>query len=152
MDLLPILALRPANWLQPGGFWPGSSPAERQHELAMVILFSTALILLIWLIARIQNRMTVPQVPHQPWRVFWSLLKHHGLGPSDRLLLTMIAFSRRIKQPSLLLLSPSLFTRHAMAWLGNSSFAPLWPGAKERLTRIAQQVFTEGSEASASEA
>ena len=144
MDIRPILALKSVNGLvPPGGLWPESNSARTQHELTLVILFSTSLILLVWLISRIQGRMNVPQVSHRPWRVFWRLLKHHGLGLSDRLMLCAIASSRRIKQPTVLLLSPGLFTRHAMEWLGSSHLVLLWPGAKERLTRIAQQVFTE---------
>ncbi len=144
MDVPFILALKSVNGLvPPGGLWPESNAAQTRHEVTLMILFSASLILLIWLISRIQRRMNVPQVPYRPWRVFWRLLKHHGLGLSDRLMLCAIASSRRIKQPTLLLLSPGLFTRHAMEWLGDSHLVPLWPGAKTRLTRIAQQVFTE---------
>jgi hypothetical protein len=87
--------------------------------------------------------MHVTHVPRRPRQVFRSLLKQHGLGLSDRLLLGAIARGQRIKQPTLLLLSPGLFSRHATQWLGHSMLASLWPDAKGRLARIAQQVFTE---------
>jgi hypothetical protein len=140
-----LLALDSINWpgQSGGGVWQDSTQAEKQHEFTMIILFSTSLILLLWLIARIQRRISVSQAPRRPWHVFRSLLKHHGLGLSDRLLLIAIARSHRLKQPVLLLLSPGLFTRHAMEWLSESRLASMWPGAKERLTQIAQQIFTE---------
>jgi hypothetical protein len=140
-----ILAVDSIRWLaQAGGaVWRESNAYEKQRDLAMVMLFSTSLILLIWLISRVHNRVVVPRAPSRPWRVFWSLLKYHGLGLSDRLLLCAIVRGRRIRQPALLLLSPSLFTRCAMQWLGESGLAPLWPGAKERLAQIAQRVFAE---------
>jgi hypothetical protein len=126
-----------------GGIWQESSPAEKQRELMTIVFLATSLVLLIWLIARLQSRMRVAHAPRRPRRVFRSLLKHHGLGLSDRLLLGTIVRGQRIKQPTLLLLSPGLFSRHATQWLGRSLLASLWPDAKGRLARIAQQVFTE---------
>jgi hypothetical protein len=146
VDVMRILAIKPADWLaRQGGVWPESDPSQRMHEFRMVLFFLAALVLLVWLIARIQGRMQVAQAPHRPWRVFWCLLKYHGLGVSDRLLLGAIAFSQGLKQPAVLLLSPSLFTRYAIAWLGDSHLGSIWPGAKERLTRVAHKVFTEPS-------
>ncbi len=139
-----ILALDSIHWLgQTSGPWRESSAYQKQRELAMVLLFSTALILLLWLIARVHSRVAAPHAPKRPWRVFWCLLKHHGLGLSDRLLLCAIVRGQRIRQPAVLLLSPSLFTRCAMQWLDKSGLAPVWPGAKERLAHIAQRVFAE---------
>lgn len=141
-----MLAARSMAWLvQPGsgGVWQEATPEEKQREFVTIVLFATALVLMIWLISRLQSRMHVRQVPHRPRKVFRSLLKHHGLGLSDRLLLRAIVRGQRIKQPTLLLLSPGLFSRHATQWLGRSMLASLWPDAKGRLARIAQQVFTE---------
>jgi len=144
MNSLLILAIETVDWLgQRSGPWRGSSSQKEQRELAIVLLFSTALILLFWLITRIHGRVAVPRTPNRPWRVFWCLLKHHGLGVLDRLLLCVIVCGRRVRQPAVMLLSPSLFTRIAMQWLDKSGLAPVWPGARQRLTRIAQQVFAE---------
>lgn len=141
-----ILALDSIHRLgQASAVWRESAANQKQRELAMVLLFSTALILLLWLIARIHSRVAVPRTPNRPWRVFWRLLKHHGLSLSDRLLLCAIVRGQRIRQPTVLLLSPGLFTRSAMQWLGSSGLAPLWPGAKERLAQIAQRVFGEAA-------
>ncbi len=146
MSALAILALKSTDWLvQPGGggIWKESDSGEKQQQVMTIILFSMSLVLLLWLISRIQSRLAMPQASHRPWRVFRELLKHHGLSLSDRLLLAAVARSRRIKQPALLLLSPGLFSQHATQWLGDSRLAVLWPNAKGRLTRIAQHIFTE---------
>ena len=147
MNELWILAVKSADWLvQPGsgGVWRETTSAQKQREFMTIMFLATSLVLLIWLIARIQSRMRVVQAPHRPRQVFRSLLKHHGLGLSDRLLLRAIVRGQRIKQPTLLLLSPGLFSRYATQWLGKSMLASLWPDAKGRLARIAQQVFVEG--------
>jgi hypothetical protein len=141
-----MLAMKSTDWLvQPGsgGIWRETTSAEKQREFVTIGLLGASLVALIWLIARIQNRMRVVQSPHRPRQVFRLLLKHHGLGLSDRLLLRAIARGERIKQPTVLFLSPGLFSRHATQWLGNSMLASLWPDAKGRLARIAQQVFVE---------
>lgn len=144
MNAVFALGLGSACWLgQIGGVWRESTADQKQRDLATVLLFAAALILLLLLISRIHNRVVTPQTPGRPWRVFRCLLKQHGLCLSDRLLLCAIACSRQIKHPTVLLLSPDLFTRHARQWLAESGLVPLWPGAQERLTRIAQQVFGE---------
>jgi hypothetical protein len=141
-----VLAMKSTDWLvQPGsgGIWRETTSAEKQREFVTIGLLALSLVLLICLIARVQRRMRVVQLPHRPRQVFRSLLKYHGLGLSDRLLLRAIARDQRIKQPTVLLLSPGLFSRHATQWLGTSILAWLWPDAKGRLSRIAQQVFVE---------
>lgn len=145
MDRWLILGAKSTGWLvQPGGsVWQDADSPERQREFLTVVLFATAMILLIWLISRMQARLGRPAVPHRPWHVFRLLLRSHKLGLSDRLLLCVIARGQGIKQPTVLLLSPTLFSRYATQWLSESRVAALWPGVKERLTRIAQQVFAE---------
>jgi hypothetical protein len=143
-----VLAMKSTDWLvQPGsgGIWRETTSAEKQREFVTIGLLTLSLVLLICLIARVQRRMRVVQAPHRPRQVFRSLLKHHGLGLSDRLLLRAIAWGQRVKQPTVLLLSPGLFSRHATQWMGSSVLAWLWPDAKGRLARIAQQVFVEGA-------
>jgi len=64
-----MLAVDSIHWLgQAGGVWRESSAYHKQRDLAMVLLFSTALILLLWLIARVHSRVTVPHAPNRPWR------------------------------------------------------------------------------------
>jgi hypothetical protein len=144
MNAAFVLALHSVYRLgQTSGVWRESSANQKQRDLAMVLLFSTALILLLLLISRIHSRVGAPRTVSRPWRVFWCLLKHHGLCLSDRLLLCAIVRGQRVRQPAVLLLSPDLFARFARQWLGDSGLVPLWPGAQVRLTRIARQVFGE---------
>ncbi len=139
-----ILALEfPSRFAYPGGVWQDVDPARQERQFVTLVLFGIALILLIWLVARVQARMNRPQTRPRPWHVFGLLLKHHGLGLSDRLLLSAVARNQRIKQPTVLLLSPGLFSRYGTQWLAESYGARLWPDAKGRLARIAQRVFTE---------
>lgn len=140
-----LLALRTIDWLgvPHDGTSGVVSGADQQRQLESIVLFAISLLLLVWLIARIQSRMRMPQRPHQPYRVFNRLLKHHGLGRGDRFMLLVLAISRRMKQPTVLLLSPSLFTRYAEAWLSESRLGSFWPGARRKLVRVAQQVFAE---------
>jgi hypothetical protein len=141
-----LLALKSIDWLGvPHEHIPGDNGVvDQQNQSVSVTLFIISLILLAWLIARIQSRMRMPQRPHRPYRVFSQLLRHQGVSASDRLVLLVLAMSRRMKQPAVLLLSPALFTRHAEAWLGGS-LGSHWPGARQRLVRVAQQVFADAS-------
>ncbi len=138
---LAMLAMDLSRW--EGGLWDSTSPAEQRRQFVTIVLLATSLILLVWLVTRIQGRLERPEAMHRPWRLFTALLKEHGLGRGDRVLLCTIAWCRRLKQPTVLLLSPALFTRHATAWLSESRFAPLWPQGKDRLARIARMVFAE---------
>lgn len=145
MNAINLLALKSINWLGiPRDVAQESAgAADQERQMVMIIFFATSVILTIWLIARIQNRMRTPTKPRQPYRVFRQLLRHHELGLADRWILYSLAVCQGMKQPTLLLLSPGLFAQYAEKWLSGSVVGGSWPRARQRLVRIAQRVFSE---------
>ena len=145
MNLCRFLALKSIDWLgnPPDSLWPTSGPASQERQLQAFVLLGAAAILLIWLVARIQNRLRMPRKPYQPYRLFTQVLKYHDVAFKDRLMLLALVFCQRLKQPTHMLLSPALFTRHAEQWLSGSALGAIWPKARRRLVRVAQQVFAE---------
>lgn len=144
MDTLHLLALQGIRWLgkpAPDGW--RNPPAERQVEWLTVLAIATSLLLLLWLLARIQGRMTSPQPPRHPYRLLGRLLRRHGVGIVDRWLVLLMVIDQRVRPPAVLLLSPALFARHADAWLTRSKLASLWPGTRKRLLGVAQRIFTD---------
>lgn len=145
MNSLHLLALKSIDWpgIPQSGAQQTAGAPDQERQIITIIFFATSVILTIWLIARIQSRIQTPQKPHRPYRLFGRLLKHHRLGLADRWMLFVLAGCQGMKQPSLLLLSPGLFAKHADAWLSGSTLGSAWPRARQRLVRIAQQVFAE---------
>ncbi|MGC4121542.1 MAG: hypothetical protein QM765_44595 [Myxococcales bacterium] len=142
-----MLALTSIDWLGiPRDNAEGvASGADSPRQILSLVFFATSLILMLWLLARIQGRMNAPVRSYRPYRVFRRLLKHHGVGRRDRLMLCVLAGCRRIKQPAVLLLSPALFAQQAELWLTQSQVGSAWPGAHQRLVSVAQRVFGEGT-------
>ncbi len=144
MNTFNLLALKSIDWLGvPNGSGHQAAVTDQDRQLVMILLFATSVILTIWLLSRIQNRMQAPQRPRRPYRLLGDLLKHHGVTLADRWMLLFLTRSQHMKQPTLLLLSPSLFARYAEAWLTGTRSGAVWPSARQRLVRVAQKVFNE---------
>ncbi len=89
----------------------GSSPAE----VAVTLLLMVAFVAFLCVLYRLQRRWNRKEIDDSG-KLFRTLLLDLGLSPVDRSLLMAVARGRELAEPTILLLSPSLFWRHVRPW------------------------------------
>jgi len=142
------LALTPAERLEAinRGLQSGSAASGKVHALLTIFLIGCSGVILIGLIWHLQKRLSTRPQARRPYRLFWRLQKHLGLGLADRLFLLMVAFLGEMRHPTIMLLSPRLFHDNVESWLPGSWLASLVPNAQGRAARIAERLFPEAAE------
>lgn len=145
MDTHRLLALTTVDWLgiPRDTTTTGGSITDPQSQMRSILLLAVALLLVLWLLSRVQSRLRGQPRRHRPYTIFRGLLKHHDIGRGDRMMLSILALSCGLRQPVQLLLSPTLFARYAEKWLSGAASSRFWPSARKRLVRVAQKVFGE---------
>jgi len=89
----------------------GSSPGD----VALVLLSAAAFVAFLYVLYRLQRKLSRKEIDNSG-KLFRTLLLDLGLSPADRSLLMAVARDRKLAEPSILLLGPSLFWHHVRPW------------------------------------
>jgi hypothetical protein len=108
----------------------------RWTEVAAVFLLLLSCTLVLSLISRRQHRSERPE-PERPTRLFRQLLRQLGLTPREQRLLRRMAADLRLAQPTMILLSPKLFSEQAAAWSKSHTNTPT-----DEIDAIARRLFS----------
>jgi len=87
-------------------------------SMLIVLASLTALVLLAYFLNRLEQKATTHTEPSDAQRLFRDLLVRLGLTEAQRQLLDAVAHDLRLKNPTVLLLSESLFDHHVQEWAG----------------------------------
>lgn len=90
-----------------GGSW---------SEFGFAVLVLVVLMALLVVVHRIQQRRASDSLENDPAKLFRVMLRRLGLGVLQRDLLRRMARDLELEHPTTLLLSPTIFRRHALRW------------------------------------
>ena len=82
----------------------------------LVLLVLLAVVLAVYYLTQCQRKVTQAARRHDPQRLFRHLLNGLDLSAPQRHLLLAVAKDLRLKQPTVILLSPTLFDLHVKEW------------------------------------
>lgn len=100
-----------------------------------------ALVIILYVIARVVQRGRVEESARTPMRFFSFALKQLDVGVLDRLLLRRLARASGLPQPTVMLFSPDLWEEHAGQWADKLVFPPLRAYARDRVHAVAAKAF-----------
>ncbi len=117
---------------------PGESPYASARNLVIVL---GIVILLLFVVSKILQRKSIPVAERNPRKFFSNVLRQLGATYSDRLLLHRAAHRAELHQPAMMLLSPELFERYALAWADGIHIAFIRDNVRARFKAIADRAF-----------
>ena len=108
----------------------------------VVVLCVSAAVLLVWVLTRLFRAREGGNLPDNPKQLFHDLLEKLDVSAPQRQVLDRMAKDLRLKQPSTILLSESLFERCAAQWRTGRAGAR---GDQELVCQIRAVLFPKSS-------
>jgi len=118
-------------------FSKGSSPTQALIAVGAV----AALVLLVYVLNRLERRVAAPIETNDPQRLFHELLPKLGFNTEQRQFLEVVTHELHLKQPAAILLSEELFDQAVAAWSSRGTGRPDDPRTKELLRKARARLF-----------
>ncbi len=124
-----------------GAFRQTGDQPTSMRSLYLFMAIVMALLILLVAVRNLQQRGTSEPSPRKPYALFTLMLRRLDIGLADRFLLRFAARKCGLRQPTAMLLHPTLFQSSVGRWADSLTFAPLRDYARQRLAVVAARAF-----------
>lgn len=108
-------------------------------SMLIVLASFAALVLLVYVLNRLEQRATTNTEPSDAQRLFRDVVGRLGLNEAQRQLLESVAKDLRLRNPAILLLSERLFDQHVQEWVGRQKSGAT--GCEQAVSRMRSRLF-----------
>lgn len=124
-----------------GAFRQTSDQPTGMRSLYLFLAILMTLLILLVVVRNLQQRSTSQPSPRKPYALFTFMLRRLDIGLADRFLLRFAARKCGLRQPTAMLLHPTLFQSSVGRWADSLTFAPFRDYARQRLAVVAARAF-----------